>query len=191
LQQRVGCDTIAAHAPGKAAHLATLSDRIQRREPKAWSADGYERLLAAAALLLLAVVLIAIGRGRAHWADASLPIWLHLGTIMIALALTPVMLLRPRGDRLHRGIGWVWSAAMLATALLSFLVHRTDPVRFSFIHILSVWVVIQVPLIVWSARTHNIRRHRRSVRAMVTGALLIAGFFTFPFGRMLGAWLYG
>jgi uncharacterized membrane protein len=29
------------------------------------------------------------------------------------------------------------------------------------------------------------------VRGMVTGALLVAGFFTFPFGRMLGAWLFG
>ena len=171
--------------------MATLSETPPRREAKSWSADGYERLLAAGAVLLLAVVLVALARGRAHWSDAGLPIWLHLGTIMVALALTPVMLLRPRGDRLHRRIGWVWSAAMLATALLSFLVHRTNPGGYSFIHILSAWVVIQVPLIVWSARTHNVRRHRRSVRAMVTGAVLIAGFFTFPFGRMLGVWLYG
>jgi uncharacterized membrane protein len=33
-------------------------------------------------------------------------------------------------------------------------------------------------------------RHRRGVRAMVTGALLIAGFFTFPFDRLLGHWLF-
>jgi uncharacterized membrane protein len=35
-----------------------------------------------------------------------------------------------------------------------------------------------------------VKRHRRSVRAMVTGALLIAGFFTFPFNRLLGHWLF-
>ena len=33
-------------------------------------------------------------------------------------------------------------------------------------------------------------RHRRSVHGMVIGALLIAGFFTFPFNRLLGAWLF-
>ena len=32
--------------------------------------------------------------------------------------------------------------------------------------------------------------HRGSVRGMVTGALLVAGFFTFPFDRMLGHWLF-
>jgi uncharacterized membrane protein len=34
-------------------------------------------------------------------------------------------------------------------------------------------------------------RHRRGIRAMVLGALLIAGFFTFPFDRLLGRWLFG
>ena len=51
--------------------------------------------------------------------------------------------------------------------------------------------MIQVPIIVWNARAHNVRRHRTDVRAMVTGALLIAGFFTFPFNRLLGQWLFG
>lgn len=58
------------------------------------------------------------------------------------------------------------------------------------IHILSVWTVIQVPIIWWTARNHKIARHRSAVRGMVFGALLIAGFFTFPFDRMLGRWLF-
>jgi uncharacterized membrane protein len=36
-----------------------------------------------------------------------------------------------------------------------------------------------------------VARHRRTIRALVIGALLVAGFFTFPFGRMLGVWLFG
>jgi uncharacterized membrane protein len=44
---------------------------------------------------------------------------------------------------------------------------------------------------IWAARTHRYAAHRRAVRGMVTGALLIAGFFTFPFGRLLGHWLFG
>ena len=28
------------------------------------------------------------------------------------------------------------------------------------------------------------------VRGLVIGALLIAGFFTFPFNRLLGSWLF-
>jgi uncharacterized membrane protein len=80
---------------------------------------------------------------------------------------------------------------MLLTALLSFGIRETNGGRFSFIHILSAWVVIQVPLLWYAARTHKVALHRGSVRGMVTGALLIAGFFTFPFGRLLGHWLFG
>jgi uncharacterized membrane protein len=49
---------------------------------------------------------------------------------------------------------------------------------------------VQVPLIVFYARRHEWKRHRSAVRAMVAGALLVAGFFTFPFGRLLGTWLF-
>lgn len=110
---------------------------------------------------------------------------------MIALALTPVILLRRRGDPAHRLLGHVWAGSMVLTAFLSLFVRLSNHGGFSLIHILSVYTLIQVPLLVWFARQHNIRRHRRAVRAMVTGALLIAGFFTFPFGRLLGHWLFG
>ncbi len=80
---------------------------------------------------------------------------------------------------------------MLATALLSFNVRGINNGQLSPIHLLSAYTVIQAPLIWWAARTHRIAAHRRSVRLMVTGALLIAGVFTFPFGRLLGHWLFG
>jgi uncharacterized membrane protein len=45
---------------------------------------------------------------------------------------------------------------------------------------------------VWlTARAHNVVGHRATVRGLVTGALIIAGYFTFPFDRMLGHWLFG
>ena len=101
------------------------------------------------------------------------------------------MLLRPRGDRKHRQLGWVWCAAMFLTVFDSLWVRVINPGHFSYIHALSLFTLVQVPLIVLRARRHDWQRHRRSVRLMVTGALLIAGFFTFPFGRLLGHWLFG
>ena len=80
---------------------------------------------------------------------------------------------------------------MLLTAALSFGIRLSGHGGLSVIHLLSAWVLIQAPMIWWTARTHRIARHRRLVRAMVTGALLIAGFFTFPFDRLLGHWLFG
>lgn len=150
-----------------------------------------DRVLAAGALLLLAAVLVALARGHAEWGRVPPLVWAHLLTIMVALALTPAMLLRPRGDRLHRRLGTIWVAAMIATAITSLFVHASGPGRFSLIHVLSIWTLVQVPLIWWTARTHQVMRHRRAVRGMVIGALLIAGFFTFPFQRLLGHWLFG
>jgi len=159
-------------------------------QPKGIAPDRYERVLAVVSVILLAVVLTAIGRGHGQWGQVPGLVWFHLLTILVALALTPVMLLRRRGDGRHRWLGWVWSGALFLTALDSFLLHGPGS-RFSIIHILSIFTLIQVPIIVLSARRHDLKRHRRSVRGMVTGALLIAGFFTFPFDRMLGQWLLG
>jgi uncharacterized membrane protein len=153
--------------------------------------NSFDRILSAAALLLLACVLTALARGRSQWAEVPAIVWAHISTILLALVLTPVMLLRRRGDRLHRRLGWVWATAMALTAALTFWIRGINHGALSLIHILSAWTLVQVPVIVWAARTHNLVRHRRAVRGMVAGALIIAGIFTFPFGRLMGRWLFG
>ena len=153
--------------------------------------DRIDRILSAAAILLFAAAVTAIARGSADWARVPGVIWLHLATVLLATALTPVMLLRRRGDARHRLLGTIWVLAMLSTAIVSLFVHVSGPGRFSVIHLLSLWTLVQVPLIWWTARTHRVARHRRAVHGMVIGALLIAGFFTFPFHRLLGTWLFG
>ena len=168
--------------------MATIAPGQAR--PKPISADLYERLLAYAAIILFACVIVALARGASEWSRIPAIVWAHLATIMVALALTPVMLLRRRGDARHRLLGRVWAGAMILTAILSLFVRLSNYGQFSLIHLLSVYTLVQVPILVWTARTHRVARHRRAVRAMVTGALLIAGFFTFPFGRLLGHWLF-
>lgn len=153
--------------------------------------DRFEQVLGGLALGLLTAMIIAIAKGQADWPKIPLAVWGHLGTIALALVLTPVMLWRKRGDRFHRQLGWVWAASMALTALISFDIRLINQGGFSWIHLLSAWTIIQVPIIVWSARTHNVARHRRAVRGMIVGALLIAGFFTFPFNRLMGQWLFG
>lgn len=157
-------------------------------------------LLAAASLVLALAALVAIARGRAEWGLVPPLVWVHLATILTATLLTPVMLVRRKGDGRHRRLGYVWVAAMLLTAVTSlFFNARRDGAPnlgvfsgdFSPIHLLSVFVLLQVPMIVIRARRHDRAGHEGAVRGMVVGALLIAGFFTFPFDRMLGNWLFG
>ncbi len=169
--------------------MATVTT-TSKRETKSRAPDGFERFLTVGAGVLLGCVLVALAKGQPYWGRIPLNLWGHLGTMIIALALTPVMLLRRRGDRPHRLLGRVWIAAMMLTALISLTIRDAADGSFSFIHILSVWTLIQVPLIWWTARNHQVEGHRNAVRGMVFGALLIAGFFTFPFNRMLGQFLF-
>jgi uncharacterized membrane protein len=171
--------------------MATTALPAPKRPRPSLKPDSFDRILSAAALLLLAFVLTALGRGRGEWAEVPAIVWAHIATILTAVILTPVMLLRPRGDRLHRRLGWAWVSAMALTAALTFWIRGINQGSLSLIHILSAWTLIQVPLIVWSARAHDLRRHRNTVRGMVAGALIVAGIFTFPFDRLLGRWLFG
>lgn len=158
---------------------------------KSLAPDTYERILSIGAIVLLGFVVTALAKGYPEWPRVPLEVWPHLITVMVALVLTPVQLLRRRGDRPHRLLGTIWIVAMIATAALSFRVREINNGGFSLIHLLSAFTLFAAPLAWWSARTHNIRVHRRAVRGLVTGALLVAGFFTFPFDRLLGHWLFG
>lgn len=153
--------------------------------------NWYDKALSGAAILLLATVIVALARGMAHWAQVPGIVWAHLATVLIALVLTPWMLLRPRGTKIHRLLGKIWVTAMVATAALSLLVKTINPGHFSVIHILSIFTLIMAPRVWLTAHAHQVARHRATVRGLVTGALLIAGFFTLPPFRLLGGWLFG
>jgi uncharacterized membrane protein len=172
--------------------MVSLSNKADhpRRKVKSIKPDFFERILAFGVVGMLGVVLVAMVRGRAEWANLTAQLWVHLITIVAALALTPALLLQKRGTQLHRQLGWAWATAMITTAVVSLFVHETGT-GFSPIHLLSVITIIGVPLTIWAARRHKVAAHRLGIRLAVTGALLIAGFFTFPFGRMMGRWLFG
>ena len=150
-----------------------------------------DRVLGALAWALLAVVIVAVARGHADWAKVPRTIWFHLATTAVVLVLTPVMLTRRKGDRRHRQLGWIWAGAMWATALFSLTIPPAGGRLVSPIALLSVFVLVMVPRLILQARAHNVTGHRSTVRGLVIGALLVAGFFTFPFNRLLGQWLFG
>ncbi len=151
----------------------------------------FERALAYGCMALLVIVGAALVRGSSEWGRVSALIWLHIGTIIVCLALTPILLLGRRGARRHRQLGYLWVAAMSATALLTFGIRDANHGGFSPIHMLSAITLTQAPMLAWHAHMHRVDAHRYTVLSLVGGALLIAGLFTLPFGRMLGRWLLG
>lgn len=149
-----------------------------------------DRVLGVLAIVMLVVVLAAIARGHDQWRLPPATIWIHLGLLIPALALTPFMLIRPKGGRTHRSLGYVWVTLMTAIAIESFFIPLGGR-SFSWIWLISIFVLTQLPRLVIHARARRFAQHQRVVRGLVIGSFLVAGFFTLPFGRMLGVWLFG
>lgn len=156
------------------------------------------RNLALATALLLGVVLVAVARGGGRFLVLPLLVQFHLASMMLVMAMTVPMLLRPKGTQSHRLLGQIWAGLMFANALAT-LCFNTSSGRvggvfvgdFSPIHAISLFVAYAVPTAVIKARRHDRAGHESSIRGLVIGSLLIAGFFTLPFGRTLGRWLLG
>jgi uncharacterized membrane protein len=124
--------------------------------------------------------------------NASPTIQLHAFAAMTAFALGVVQLSAPKGTLPHRTVGWIWVALMLTVAVSSFFIHVIrlwGP--WSPIHLLSIFTLIMLPVGVWRAHKHDVPRHRRTMIGLFTGALVVAGIFTFYPGRIMHAVVFG
>lgn len=122
------------------------------------------------------------------------PILLHLATAAGAAIVGPFILLRQKGDRLHKTLGRIWAALMMITAICSAFIRTPGAgiagTGFSFIHFFTIWTLINIPIGVWAARTGRVGMHRGIMAGLYIG-LLVAGAFTFIPGRMLGNLVFG
>lgn len=124
--------------------------------------------------------------------DAPTVIQIHAFAAITAFAVGVVQLTAPKGTIPHRVIGWSWAMLMLIIAVSSLFIHQ---IRlwglWSPIHLLSVLVLVTLPLAVLHARRHDVRHHRMAMLMLFTGALVIAGVFTFLPGRIMHAVAFG
>jgi uncharacterized membrane protein len=145
-------------------------------------------LLGLAGLLMLALV-AAFARHGGGAKTLSPWMMVHLATILPAVPLGAIVLLRRKGGRVHRILGRVWVGLMMVGALASFGVRELSG-HLSPIHLLSILTLISLPISVIRARAGRIAAHRRGMVIVYT-ALIIAGFFTLLPNRLLGGWLFG
>ena len=124
--------------------------------------------------------------------NAAPAIPLHAFAAMAAFALGLVQLAAPKGTLPHRTIGWIWVLLMVSVAISSFWIHTIRLVGpFSPIHLLSIFTLIVLPIGVWRAHRHRATDHKRIMTMIFTGALVIAGLFTFLPGRIMHAVVFG
>lgn len=124
--------------------------------------------------------------------NASLAIQIHTALALAALVLTAAIFALRKGSPLHRMMGWTWVLMMAAVALTSFWINELRLVGpFSPIHLLSVVTLVTLISSVTAARHHDIKKHKRQMRTLVFGALIVAGAFTFLPGRLMYAVVLG
>lgn len=138
-----------------------------------------------------------LGRGHLHAPDmsliagSSLATQIHLAAAISAFVIGLYQLIGPKGRTPHRLLGYVWLALMLTAAVSSFWLRGINHGLFSFIHILSGWTVVVAPMILYAARTKNIKRHRSMATGLFMGGLVVAGLFAFMPGRLLWHVFFG
>jgi uncharacterized membrane protein len=113
-------------------------------------------------------------------------IYLHLGFVIPALILGPIILFRPKGDPLHKSSGKIWVVLMFLASLVSLGIRHQG--QFSWLHGLAVFTIYSV-INGWNAaRNGAIESHRRSMVGAYIGSA-IAFLFSMHPERLLGGWL--
>ena len=116
----------------------------------------------------------------------------HALMALAALGFGTVQLAAPKGTVPHRVIGYLWAGLLMAVAASSFLIHDMRQVGpFSWIHILSAWTLVAVPLAVRAARRHDVKDHKVWMISLFFGALVITGAFTLTPFRLMNAVVFG
>jgi uncharacterized membrane protein len=153
-------------------------------------------------LLLAAVaggtgLALAVASTAAHapdWALLARQPWviqLHIAAALLALLLGTVQLVGIKGTGVHRLIGWSWIVAMFTVAVSSLFIRQINPGSFSWIHLLSGWTLIALPMALFAVRRGRIASHARGMTWTFIGGLIIAGAFTFLPGRLMWAVFFG
>lgn len=117
-----------------------------------------------------------------------LVVYVHLAAALGAMLIGAVQLARPKGTASHRAIGWTWAVLMFTVALSSLWIPRF--LQFSWIHLFTLLVLVTLPLALWNAHRGDVESHRKGMRGLYIGGLIVAGIFTLVPGRLLGNFLW-
>ena len=120
---------------------------------------------------------------------ASPAIITHLLFAILAFGLGAIQLVSTKGTRAHRLLGYIWIVAMIIICVTSFSIKEVMPTGmfggYSPIHLLSIFVLVQLTRGIYFAKIRDIKRHRQCMLYTYIGGLVIAGVFTFMPGRLL------
>jgi len=109
----------------------------------------------------------------------------HVAGALLSFVIGTLLLLGVKGRTVHRVLGYTWIVTMAVTAISSLFLTGLNGDRYSFIHLLTGWTIIVLPMGLAAARRRNIAQHRKTMTGLFMGGMLIAGLFTLLPGRLM------
>ena len=73
----------------------------------------------------------------------------HLILAILAVGFGIKNLLSKKGGSTHKIIGWIWVSLMMYVAFSSFWIKELNDGLYSWIHLLSIWVIISLTLSIY------------------------------------------
>lgn len=116
---------------------------------------------------------------------------IHLPTVTAAFVIGTWMMIRPKGTRPHKALGRSYIALMMVSALSTFWIRGIGHGAFSFLHLLSIFVLLALPFAWMMARHGRMAAHRYTMIGVYLGGIWIAGLFTVLPGRLLHRAMFG
>jgi uncharacterized membrane protein len=179
--------------------MSTASQTPRARHPAWWAVSGVATLtiLALAMTPFRDAVLRLAAQGSLHAPDFSLiaglspVIRIHLFSALAALVLGGVLMAVRKGRTFHRVAGWTWVGLVSVTAGATLFITQLNHGSWSFLHLFTGWTLLVLPLAVFAARRHDVRRHRRTMMVLFYGGFAINLFIAFMPGRTLWMTFFG
>lgn len=123
--------------------------------------------------------------------EASLPIQIHVFTVVPAFVIGLFQFALPKGTFVHRTAGYTFMALMLVTSVSAFFIESFTGSRFSLIH-LFIPLTISGLFLAWrAARQGRVMGHIFAIMSVYIGAIGIAGYFAFMPGRIMHKLAFG
>ncbi len=123
--------------------------------------------------------------------NSSPAVIIHTLVAFTALGVGIAMWLRRKGTKSHKMLGRVFLLMMIITATSAIFIRHINDGQFSFIHLFVPLTFFAAWETVHFVRKGNIKRHKRAVKGLFFGALLIPGFLSFLPGRTLWMVFFG
>lgn len=122
---------------------------------------------------------------------AGAAVQIHLVSVTAAFVIGTWMMMRPKGTPPHKVLGRTYVGLMVASAISTFWIRGIGHGAFSFLHLLSAFVLLALPFALVMARRGNVQAHRYTMISVYVGGIWIAGLLTLLPGRLLHRAAFG